>query len=111
MLARGYGGGCADPVHRDLLLFGLYTGMRRGEIMPLQWERVDLGAGLFRVEETKTGVPLELPVTRQLGAIPARRRAESDAVPASETDSASSSCPFRSIPARPPHGPSTKESS
>ncbi len=70
-----------NPVHRDLLMFGLYTGMRRGEIMPLAWERVDLDAGLFRVEETKSGVPLELPVTRQLGEILARRRANSDAMP------------------------------
>ena len=37
--------------------------------------------GLFRVEETKTGVPLELPVTRQLGEILARRRAEGNALP------------------------------
>ena len=71
-----------NPVHRDLLLFGLYTGMRRGEIMALDWERVDLEAGLFRVEATKSGVPLELPVTRQLSAILARRRANSDAMPA-----------------------------
>ena len=70
-----------NPVHRDLLMFGLYTGMRRGEIMPLAWDRVDLEAGLFRVEETKSGVPLELPVTRQLGEILARRRANSDAMP------------------------------
>ncbi len=70
-----------NPVHRDLLMFGLYTGMRRGEIMPLVWDRVDLDAGLFRVEETKSGVPLELPVTRQLGEILARRRANSDAMP------------------------------
>ena len=69
-----------NPVHRDLLMFGLYTGMRRGEIMPLRWERVDLEAGLFRVDATKTGVPLELPVTRQLGEILARRRANSDAM-------------------------------
>ena len=62
-----------NPVSRDLLLFGLYTGMRRGEIMPLRWERVDLSAGLSRVEETKTGVPLEPPVTRQLETILARR--------------------------------------
>ena len=75
-----------NPVHRDLLLFGLYTGMRRGEIMPLRWERVDLDAGLFRVEETKTGEPLELPVTRQLAAILARRRANSDAMPADLRD-------------------------
>ena len=71
-----------NPVHRDLFLFGFYTGMRQGEIMPLRWERVDLGAGLFRVEETKSGAPLELPVTRQLGTILARRRANSDALPA-----------------------------
>ena len=65
-----------NPVHRDVFLFGLYTGMRRSEIFTLRWERVDLDAGLFRVEETKTGEPLELPVTRQLGEILARRRAD-----------------------------------
>lgn len=75
-----------NPVHRDLLFFGLYTGMRRGEIMPLVWDRVDLDAGLFRVEATKTGVPLELPVTRQLGKILARRRANSDAMPVNLRD-------------------------
>ena len=72
----------ANPVHRDLIMFGLYTGMRRGEISSLRWERVDLKAGLFRVEETKTRVPLELPITRRLGVILVRRRANSDAMPA-----------------------------
>ncbi len=70
-----------NAVHRDVFLFGLYTGMRRGEVMALRWENVDLEAAIFRVEATKTGVPLELPVTRQLGEILARRRAEGDAVP------------------------------
>ena len=42
---------------------------------------MDLHAGLFRVEETKTGIPLELPVTRQLGEILARRRAGGEAAP------------------------------
>ena len=55
----------------------MYTGMRRGEVMPLRWDRVDRGAGVFRVDETKTGTPLELPVTRQLAAILDRRWAES----------------------------------
>ncbi len=70
-----------NPVHRDVLLFGLYTGMRRGEVLALRWEDVNLDKGLFRVEETKTGVPLELPVTRQLGEILARRRAEGEIMP------------------------------
>ena len=78
---KGMEAAVRNPVYRDLLLFGLYTGMRRGEIMPLRWEDVDMEKGLFRVEETKTGVPLELPVTRQLGEILARRRSEGEAVP------------------------------
>ena len=69
-----------NPVRRDAILFGLYTGMRRGEILALRWEDVDLAKGLFRVEETKTRVPLELPVTRQLGEILARRQREGYAV-------------------------------
>ena len=56
-----------NPVQRDVFLFGLYMGMRRGEILPLRWERVDLDKGLLRVEETKTRVPLELPVTSAQG--------------------------------------------
>jgi len=78
---RGMEAAVGNPVHRDVFLFGLYTGMRRGEIMPLRWEDVDLEEGLFGVEETKTGVPLELPVTRQLGTILARRRAGGASMP------------------------------
>ena len=64
------------PAARDALWFGLYTGMRIGEVLTLRWERVDMAKRLFRVDETKTGVPLELPITRQLAAILERRRSE-----------------------------------
>ena len=64
------------PVIRDIFLVGFYTGMRRGEIIGLRWERVDLEGRILRVEETKTGEPLELPITRQLAAIFDRRRAD-----------------------------------
>ena len=36
-----------NPVHRDVFLFGVYTGTRRGEIMPLRWEDVDPDVGCF----------------------------------------------------------------
>ena len=49
------------PATRDIFWFGMYTGMRRGEIMALCWDRVDLERWILRVEETKTGEPLELP--------------------------------------------------
>ena len=55
--------------------------MRREEVLTLRWERVDMDALTFRVEHTKTGVPLELPLTRQLGAILERRLAEAGDCP------------------------------
>ena len=42
--------------------------MRRAEVFGLRWSQVDLEAMTLRVEETKTGEPLEFPVTRQLAA-------------------------------------------
>ena len=63
-----------EPALRDIFLVGIYTGMRRGEVISLRWERVDLERRILRVEETKTGEPLELPVTRQLAVIFERRR-------------------------------------
>ena len=62
--------------HRDIFLIGAYTGMRLGEVVSLRWERIDLDRRILRVEETKTGEPLELPLTRQIAAVLERRRAE-----------------------------------
>ena len=70
-----------NPAIRDALWFGLYTGMRREEVLTLRWERVDMEGLTFRVEDTKTGVPLELPITRQLAAILERRQAEAGDYP------------------------------
>ena len=64
------------PAHRDIFTIGAYTGMRQGEVVSLRWERIDLERGVLRVEETKTGEPLELPLTRQLAAVLECRRAE-----------------------------------
>ena len=68
---------------RDALWFGLFTGMRRDEVLTLQWDRVDMAKLTFRVEATKTGVPLELPVTKQLAAILERRKMEYADLPSS----------------------------
>ena len=70
---RGLREGIRRPEVRDFFRFGLYTGMRRGEVLGLRWDQVALGEGRFIVDETKTEEPLELPVTRQLGALLARR--------------------------------------
>ena len=70
-----------NPVARDAFRFGLYTGMRRSEVFGLRWTQVDFAAMTLRLEETKTGEPLELPLTRQLAAILERRFAERERFP------------------------------
>ena len=71
----------STPCVRDAFWFGFYNGMRLREMLPLCCERVDMAALVFRVEDTKTGAPLEPPITRQLAAILGRRFAESGASP------------------------------
>ena len=61
-----------NEVIRDALYVGLYTGMRAGEVLWLQWS--DIKDGEVTVEETKTGEPLQLPITRQLAAVLERRK-------------------------------------
>ena len=70
---RGLREGVRRPEVRDFFRFGLYTGMRRGEVLALRWDRVSLEEGRLLVAETKGGEALELPVTRQLAALLARR--------------------------------------
>ena len=69
------------PKSRDAFWFGFYTGMRLNEVLTLRWERVDREEMVFRVDETKTGAPLELPITRQLASILDRRWEESGHLP------------------------------
>ena len=64
------------PATRDIFWCGFYTGLRVSEVFGLRWDRVNLSRRLLRIDETKTGKPLVLPVTRQLAAVLERRRAE-----------------------------------
>lgn len=55
----------AEPDYsRDFLLMALFTGMRRGELMRLRWENVDLNARTLHLPTTKNGDPLNLPRRR-----------------------------------------------
>jgi integrase len=54
----------AEPEHsRDFLLLALFTGMRRGELMALRWDNVDLNARTLHLPKTKNGDPLNLPLS------------------------------------------------
>ena len=60
-------------VVRDMVWMGLYTGLRLSEVQGLRWEHVDESRGSFRVDTTKSGRALVLPVTGQVDAVLARR--------------------------------------
>ena len=67
-----------EPAIRNIFLIGFYTGMRRGEIVSLRWECIDVVRCILRVEETKTGEPLELPISRQLATTLERHLADTE---------------------------------
>lgn len=50
----------------DLLTVALHTGMRREEMLGLEWRRVDLQAGVIRLEgkHTKAGKPRTVPLNK-----------------------------------------------
>ena len=73
---RGFETAVRNPVARDAFRFGLYTGMRLTEVIALAWTQVDMATMTVRIDDTKSGEPLEFPVTRQLVAILERRFAE-----------------------------------
>jgi len=58
--------GCASDRIRPLLACALLTGMRRGEILRLQWENVDIERSLIYILASKSGKPRELPIGRNL---------------------------------------------
>ena len=72
-----------EPI-RDILWIGVYTGMRLGEVESLRWERIDIERRILRVDETKTGEVLELPITRQLADVFEGRRGEAKSAPFTE---------------------------
>ena len=75
---RGLEAGVPE-VLRDMVWVGLYTGLRVSEVSGLKWTDIDAAGTWLRVPETKSGRPLELPVSRQVKGIVDRRRAAADA--------------------------------
>jgi len=54
------------PHQQPIVITALNTGMRRGEILSLKWENVDLVRGIIYVLDTKNGEKREIPINRKL---------------------------------------------
>jgi integrase len=47
-----------------VVVLAVHTGMRKGEILGLEWERVDLSSARITLYETKSGKPRGVPINR-----------------------------------------------
>ncbi len=55
---------CRSPQLPAVVTLALNTGMRRGEILGLTWDRVDFSRGVLLLEKTKSGHRREVPMNR-----------------------------------------------
>ena len=80
----------ADDEWRGMILFGLYTGQRLGDIATLTWQNVDTVRQEVRLTTGKTGrrqiLPLSAPLLEYLSKLPATDKPEAPIFPkANET--------------------------
>jgi integrase len=64
---------CSD-VLRPIVLTALHTGMRKGELLGLTWNEVDLTHGFIRLTQTKNGKARALPFNETLWSLFSRLR-------------------------------------
>lgn len=58
--------GVASERLRPILIVALNTGMRKGEILRLKWQDIDLENRIILVKKTKSGEPRTLPINSRL---------------------------------------------
>ena len=58
----------------DFVEIGLFTGLRKMELLQLEWSRVNIEDKFFYINKTKNGDPLELPIGAHLETIFERRQ-------------------------------------
>jgi integrase len=65
----------ANPEWRSLILFGLYTGQRLGDLVSLSWNNIDLERGEVRLVTSKTSrtmiIPMAAPLRSHIESLPA----------------------------------------
>lgn len=57
---------CCSPHLRPIVVTALNTGMRRGEILGLAWEQVDLRHGYISLDDSKSGEGRQIPMNQTL---------------------------------------------
>ena len=67
-----------NPHIWPIIVFAIETGMRRGEILGLRWEHVDLDRRIAYLPLTKNGSSREVPLSTKAAQVLARQRQHND---------------------------------
>ncbi len=67
-----------DQLFRDFFLIALLTGARRRNVQSMRWEDIRLDAAVWRIPETKAGVPVVVHLPEKAVEILTRRKDEAD---------------------------------
>ena len=67
-----------NPHIWPIIVFAIETGMRRGEILGLQWEHVDVDRRIAFLPLTKNGSSREVPLSTKAALVLARQRQRND---------------------------------
>ncbi len=59
---------CQEPF-RSLVITALHTGMRRGEILNLTWDQINLTQGVIPLTETKNGEARKIPINETVRSV------------------------------------------
>lgn len=57
------------PYVKPIVITALHTGMRKGEILSLKWDNVDLKHGFILLDVTKNGERREIPINKTLETV------------------------------------------
>ena len=58
-----------DKHLQPIVMTALHTGMRKGEILKLKWENIDLKHGFILLDRTKNGERREIPISQTLKSV------------------------------------------
>lgn len=67
-----------SPLRREMHLFALLSGLRRGDLLTMRWENLNVANRAFLVPTPKGGQSFRLPLSRPMLACLARARREGD---------------------------------